>query len=206
MADPMRALPGPCGASLGSEGPPKGQKYAFGTQKHPFREISRNYENRNSKIFGHESGARLSWASCTDLRSFGRLAAAVEPYPGWSVYEKFAGAVNVRQGNVFWRLRFLECRYPGCAPRNASARLRSPEASCGCLGHCPGTRGIPQSLKRYRFKSNLRRPECNKQKNARAGGLRGSLRCKVVAASSWRAPRVLECFVLFCLTSASRWV
>ena len=46
MADPMRALPGPCGASLGSEGPPKGQKYAFGTQKHPFREISRNYENR----------------------------------------------------------------------------------------------------------------------------------------------------------------
>ena len=73
MADPMRAPPGPCGASLGSEGPPKGQKYAFGTQKHPFREISRNYENR-------KSGAHLSWASCTDLRSFGRLAAAVEPY------------------------------------------------------------------------------------------------------------------------------
>ena len=71
MADPMRALPGPCGASLGSEGAPKGQKYAFGTEKHPFREISRNYENRNPKIFGHESGARLSWASCTDLRSFG---------------------------------------------------------------------------------------------------------------------------------------
>ena len=96
MADPMRALPGPCGASLGSEGPPKGQKYAFGTQKHPFREISRNYENRNPKFFGHESGARLSWASCTDLRSFGRLAAAVEPYPGWSVYEKFAGAGKLR--------------------------------------------------------------------------------------------------------------
>ena len=80
MADPMRALPGPCGASLGSEGAPKGQKYAFGTQKHPFREISRNYENPN-----HESGARLSWASGTDLRSFGRLAAAVEPYPGYSL-------------------------------------------------------------------------------------------------------------------------
>ena len=47
MADPMRAFPGPCGASLGSGGAPKGQKYAFGTQKHPFREISRNYENRN---------------------------------------------------------------------------------------------------------------------------------------------------------------
>ena len=82
MADTMRALPGPCGAS------PKGQKYAFGTRNHLFREISRNYENRSSKIFGHESGARSSWASCTDLRSFGRLAAAVEPYPGWSVYEK----------------------------------------------------------------------------------------------------------------------
>jgi len=92
MADPMRALPGPCGASLGSKGAPKGQKYEFGTQKHPFREISRNYENRNPKNFGHESGARLSWASCTDLRSFGRLAAAVEQYPGWSVYEKYAGA------------------------------------------------------------------------------------------------------------------
>ena len=51
MADPMRALPGPCGASLGSEGPPKGQKYAFGTQKHPFREISRNYENQKSENF-----------------------------------------------------------------------------------------------------------------------------------------------------------
>ena len=50
MADPMRALPGPCGASLGSEGAPKGQKYAFGTQSHLFREISRNYENRESKI------------------------------------------------------------------------------------------------------------------------------------------------------------
>ena len=92
MADPMRALPGPCGASLGSEGPPKGQKYAFGTQKHPFREISRNYENRNPKKIGHESGARLFWASCTDLRSFGRLAVAIEPYPGWSVYEKFGCA------------------------------------------------------------------------------------------------------------------
>ena len=80
MAHPMRALPGPCGASLGSKGPPKCQKYAFGTQNHPFREISRNYENPNSKVFGHESGARLSWASCTDLKSFGRLAAAVEPY------------------------------------------------------------------------------------------------------------------------------
>ena len=51
MADPMRALPGPCGASLGSEGAPKGQKYAFGTQKHPFREISRNYENRGDRKF-----------------------------------------------------------------------------------------------------------------------------------------------------------
>ena len=112
MADPMRALPGPCGASLGSEGPPKGQKYAFGTQKHPFREISRNYENRNSKIFGHESGARLSWASCTDLRSFGRLAAAVEPYPGWSVYGKFAEARMPHQGNVFWRLRFFGLQVP----------------------------------------------------------------------------------------------
>ena len=68
MADPMRAPPGPCGASLGSEGPPKGQKYAFGTRKHFFREISRNYVNPNAKIFGHESGARLSWACGTDLR------------------------------------------------------------------------------------------------------------------------------------------
>ena len=50
MADPMRALPGPCGASLGSGGPPTGQKYAFGTKKHPFREISRNYENLNRKF------------------------------------------------------------------------------------------------------------------------------------------------------------
>ena len=90
MADPMRALPGPCGASLGSEDPPKDQKYAFGTQKHPFREISRNYENRNSKIFGHESGARLSWASCTDLRSFGRLAAAVEAHPVPCLHGKLA--------------------------------------------------------------------------------------------------------------------
>ena len=68
MADPMRALPGPCGASLGSEGPPKGQKYAFGTQNHLFREISRNYENPNSKIFGHESGLGLFWACCTGFR------------------------------------------------------------------------------------------------------------------------------------------
>ena len=68
MADPMRALPGPCGASLGSKGPPKGQKYAFGTQNHLVREISRNYENPNSKIFDLESGARLSWVRCTDLR------------------------------------------------------------------------------------------------------------------------------------------
>ena len=157
MADPMRALPGPCGASLGSEGPPKGQKYAFGTQKHPFREISRNYENRNSKIFGHESGARLSWASCTDLRSFGRLAAAVEPYPGWSVYEKFAGAGMPHQGNVFWRLRFLDCRYPGCAPRNTSARRCTLETSCGCLWHCSGSGGISVSLQRQRFKSNPKR-------------------------------------------------
>ena len=83
MAHPMRAIPGPCRASLGSKGAPKCQKYAFGTRNHPFREISRNYENPNSKDFGHESGARLSWASCTDLKSFGRLAAAVlavEPY------------------------------------------------------------------------------------------------------------------------------
>ena len=102
MADRMSALPGPCGASLGSEGPPKGQKYAFGTQKHPFREIWRNYENRNPKIFGHESGARPFWASCTDLSSFGRLAAAVEPYPGWSVYEKSGCAGFLTLGNVFW--------------------------------------------------------------------------------------------------------
>ena len=59
MADRMRALPGPCGASMGSEGPPKGQKYAFGTRKHLFREISRNYENQNSKKIGHEPGTRL---------------------------------------------------------------------------------------------------------------------------------------------------
>ena len=158
MADRMRALPGPCGASLGSEVLPKGQKYAFGTQKHPFREISRNYENRKSKIFGHESGARLSWASCTDLRSFGRLAAAIEPYPGWSVYESLGCAGMTLQGNVFWRLRFLECRYPGCAPRDGSARRSSLEASCGCLCHCPGSGGIPQSLQRCRFKSNPKRP------------------------------------------------
>ena len=37
MADPMRALPGLCGASLGSEGPPKGPKYAFGTRNRLFR-------------------------------------------------------------------------------------------------------------------------------------------------------------------------
>ena len=110
-AHPMRALPGPCGAYLGSKRLPKCQKYAFGTQNHPFREISSNYENPNSKIFGHESGARLSWASCTDLRSFGRLAAAVEPYPGWSVYEKFGCAGMTPRGNVFWRLCFLDCRY-----------------------------------------------------------------------------------------------
>ncbi len=51
MADPMRALPGPCGASLGSGGPPTGQKYAFGRKKNPFREISRNYENRVEKFW-----------------------------------------------------------------------------------------------------------------------------------------------------------
>ena len=51
MADRMRALPGPCGASLGYEGPPKGQKYAFGTKNHLFREISRNYENPISNFF-----------------------------------------------------------------------------------------------------------------------------------------------------------
>ena len=50
MADPMRALPGPCGASLGSEGPRKSQKYAFGTQNYLFREISRNYEIRLRKF------------------------------------------------------------------------------------------------------------------------------------------------------------
>ena len=153
MADPMGALPGPCGASLGSEGAPKGQKYAFGTQKHPFREISRNYENRNPKKIGHESGARLSWASCTDLRSFGRLAAAVEPYPGWSVYEKLGCARMPLQGNVFWRLRFLDCRYPGCAPRNTSARRSTLETSCGCLWHWSGSGGISVSLQRERFKS-----------------------------------------------------
>ena len=36
MADRMRSLPGPCGGSLGSEGPPKGQKYAFVTRNHLF--------------------------------------------------------------------------------------------------------------------------------------------------------------------------
>ena len=39
MANSMRALPSPYGASLGSEGPPKGQKYAFGTKNYLFREI-----------------------------------------------------------------------------------------------------------------------------------------------------------------------
>ena len=123
MADPMRALPGPCGASLGSEGAPKGQKYAFGTRKHPFREISRNYENRNPKIVGHESGARPSWASCTDLRSFGRLAAAVEAHPVPGLHGKLTCAALPTHGNVFWRLRFLDCSYTESAPRNASARL-----------------------------------------------------------------------------------
>ncbi len=154
----MRALPGLCGASLGSEGPPKGQKYAFGTQNHLFREISRNYENRNSKNFGHESGARLSWASCTDLRSCGRLAAGVEPYPGRSVHENLAEAGMPHQGNVFWRLRFLDCRYPGCAPRNTSARRSTLETSCGCLWHWSGSGGISVSLQRERFKSNPKRP------------------------------------------------
>ena len=158
MADPMRALPGPCGASLGSEGPPKGQKYAFGTRNHLFREISRNYENRNSKIFGHESGARLSWASCTDLRSFGRLAAAVEPYPVWSGRERRACCGMAALCIAFWRLRFLDCRYPGCAPRNTSARRCTLETSCGCLRHCPGCGLIPLSLQRWRFKSNPKRP------------------------------------------------
>ena len=64
----MKVLPGPCGASLGSEGPPKGQKYAFGTRNHLFREISRKNENPNSENFGYEPGAGLSWASRTDLR------------------------------------------------------------------------------------------------------------------------------------------
>ena len=50
MANPMRALPGLCGASLGSESPPKGQEYAFETRNHLFREISRNYENPKSNI------------------------------------------------------------------------------------------------------------------------------------------------------------
>ena len=68
MANRMRVLPGPCGASLGCEGPPKGQKYAFGTRNHLFREISRKNENPNSENFGYESGAGLSWASRTDLR------------------------------------------------------------------------------------------------------------------------------------------
>ena len=68
MANPMRALSDPCGASLGSEGPPKGQKYAFGTRNRPFREILWNYEKRNSKNDIHEPGGRLSWASRTDLK------------------------------------------------------------------------------------------------------------------------------------------
>ena len=68
MANPMRVLPSACGASLGSEGPPKGQKNVFGTENHIFLEISRNLENGYSNISGHESGARLSWASRTDLR------------------------------------------------------------------------------------------------------------------------------------------
>ena len=66
IADPMRALPSPCGTSLGSEGPTKGQKCAFGTRNHLFPEISRNYENSNSKKFDPESGERLSWVRCTD--------------------------------------------------------------------------------------------------------------------------------------------
>ena len=158
MADPMRVLPGLCGAFLGPGGPSKGQKYAFGTQKHLFREISRNFENRNPKFFGHESGARLSWASCTDLRSFGRLAAAVQAHLVQSVYERRACAGFPSLCNLFWRLRFLECRYPECAPRNASARHSSLETSCGCLRHCPGCGGIPLSLQRQRFKSNPKRP------------------------------------------------
>ena len=68
MADPMRALTGPCGVFLGSAGPPKGQKCAFGTVNHLFREISRNFENPNSKIFGHEAGAGVFGASRRDLR------------------------------------------------------------------------------------------------------------------------------------------
>ena len=44
------------------------------------------------------------------------------------------------------------------------------------------------------------------EKNARAGGLRGSLRCKVVAASSCRAPRVLWYFFRDLLSRASHWV
>ena len=62
MADPMRALPDPCGASLGSEGAPKGQKYAFGTRNHIFREISRNYENPFEKFW-----SRIRSRSVLDL-------------------------------------------------------------------------------------------------------------------------------------------
>ena len=158
IANRMEVLPGPCGAPLGSEGPPKGHKYAFGTRNHLFWEISRKYENLNSKNFGHESRAGLSWHSCIDLRRIGWLGAAIEPYPGWSVHERLTGAGIAEAGNVFWRLRFLECRYPGCAPRNASARHSSLETSCGCLRHCPGCGGIPLSLQRWRFKSNPKRP------------------------------------------------
>ena len=158
MAIRVGALPGPCGTSFGSESPPKGQKYAFVTRNHVFREISRKYEIRIQKIFGHEPAARLSWASRTDLRRFGRLAAAVEAHPVPRCREERAGAGLAQAGNVFWRLRFLECRYPGCAPRNASARHSSLETSCGCLRHCPGCGGIPLSLQRWRFKSNPKRP------------------------------------------------
>ena len=101
MANPMRALPGLCGASLGSESPPKGQKYVFGTRNHLFREFSRNSENRNSKNFGHEPGGRLFWASRTDLRPFGRLAAAGSRIPASSVYERLTYARNPDRDTAF---------------------------------------------------------------------------------------------------------
>ena len=145
-------------------GPPWGPKVPLKVRntrlghKSTLSEKFRGIMKIGSKNFGHESGARLTWASCTDLRSFGRLAAAIEPYPGWSVYEKSAGARMTHQGNVFWRLRFLDCRYPGCAPRNTSTRRCTLETSCGCLWHCSGSGGISVSLQRQRFKSNPKRP------------------------------------------------
>ena len=140
MANPMRALPSPSGASLGSEGPPKGQKCAFGTRNHIFWEISRNYEIPNSKNFGLESGARLSWVRWTDSRAFGRLAVAAAQNPVPGLHGKLACTGLAEAGNVFWRLRILDGGDAGCASRDASGRRWCPETSCVWLGHYLGVR------------------------------------------------------------------